>query len=124
MCSSDLLGGGLGSGARYLLATAVALRLGPALPWGTLTVNLLGSFVMALLVQIGLSTSRIGLDLRLFLTTGVLGGFTTYSSFNEELVLYAQEGHPGRALAYGALTGVGCLLSGALGVVAGRALAG
>lgn len=118
------LGGALGSGARYLVATAVAQRLGPMLPWGTLTVNLVGSFVMALLVQVGLSTTRVGFDVRLFLTTGVLGGFTTYSSFNEELVLYAQEGHGGRALAYAALTLVGCLGTGALGVFCGRALTG
>ena len=76
------LGGAVGTGARYLLSGWLLRWLGPAFPYGTLAVNVLGSFLMGVLMHLALSTGSFSPTLRLTLTTGVLGGFTTYSTFN------------------------------------------
>ncbi len=111
------LGGALGSGARYLTAMWAARALGAAFPFGTLIVNLAGSFLIAFVVQF-LAPS----DLRVFLVAGVLGGFTTYSSFNEETLLFARTGAWATSLLNLGATVAGCLLAGAAGVIAARML--
>lgn len=73
------LGGAAGSGARYLVSLAAMAALGIGYPYGTLFVNVLGSLLIGVAME-SLPPS----ELRLFLTTGILGGFTTYSSFNHE----------------------------------------
>ena len=75
------LGGGIGASMRWLLSAAAARLLGTAFPAGTFAVNLIGCFLMGLVVEYW--SCRLGLseNLRLFLTTGLLGGFTTFSSF-------------------------------------------
>ena len=78
------LGGAIGSVARYGVGALAAQLLGSAFPWGTLFVNLSGSFLIALVMHVALAGTAISLELRIFLTTGILGGFTTYSSFNYE----------------------------------------
>ena len=78
------LGGALGSVARYGVGIAAPRALGTGFPWGTLLVNLVGSFLIALVMHLALTTAAISPSARLFLTTGVMGGFTTYSSFNYE----------------------------------------
>ena len=83
-------GGGLGAIARYFVTTALAGRLGN-FPLGTLTVNLLGSFLMGLAV--GIIAGRASLEpLRLLLAAGFLGGFTTFSSFSAETLALIQGG--------------------------------
>ena len=74
------LAGAAGTGARYLLSTWLSRASGPAFPWGTLAVNLLGSFLLGLVMEIGLATGVLPPTLRLTLATGLLGGFTTYST--------------------------------------------
>jgi fluoride exporter len=117
------LGGALGSGARYLLATAVAKLTGPGLPWGTLTVNVLGCFAIELVVQAG-ARARLPPMAVLALTTGVLGGFTTYSAFNNQVLTLARTGSWAAGALYLGLTLAGCLVAGLLGVAAGLALWG
>jgi CrcB protein len=117
------MGGALGSGARYALATWVAEAFGPDFPRGTLLVNLVGSFLIAVVLELALRTAAISPNVRLFLATGILGGFTTYSSFNYETLHLVQDGAFAYALLYVAATVVGCLLAGALGLVAARLLA-
>ena len=113
-------GGALGTGARYLIATASA-RATAKFPVGTLTVNVVGSFVISFVMVLALQKgSTISEDTRLFLTTGVLGGFTTYSSFNFETLRLAQGGALGIAAVYLAVTLVGCLIAGLLGMQAAR----
>jgi len=86
------LGGAIGTGARYLLS-GWALRLfGSAFPYGTLTVNVVASFLIGVIMYLGLTANVLSPTLRIVLTTGVMGGFTTYSSFNYETVQYFQEG--------------------------------
>lgn len=114
------LGGAAGSIARYHLGALVAKRWS-SLPWGTLTVNLLGSLLLGVVMMLALR-ERIGETTRLALATGVLGGFTTYSSFNYETLAIASAGHYGRAALYVGATLVGCLACGFVGLALGRAL--
>lgn len=114
------LGGAAGTGARYLLSGWALAALGASFPWGTLAVNVLGSFLLGLLMQVGLATSLITPTLRLTLATGVMGGFTTYSTFNYETIRYMQEGSWLLALGNVAATVLACLAAGFTGLAAGR----
>lgn len=118
------LGGAAGTGARYLLSGWVLVAIGTRLPWGTLAVNLLGSFLLGGLMELSLATNLVSPALRLALTTGFLGGFTTYSTFNYETLAYFRDG----AWLYGffniGLTLGGCLVAGMAGLLAARAAMG
>jgi CrcB protein len=93
-------GGAFGSVARYLISTWSFARFGPSFPWGTFVINLTGSFLIG--VVFGLAAARGGMSpyLRVFLTTGVLGGYTTFSSFAFETYTLGAEGAYVRAGAY------------------------
>jgi CrcB protein len=95
------VGGGLGAALRHLVNLGAARLLGVGYPWGTLTVNVVGSFVMGVLVA-WLATRFAGPDhhLRLFLATGVLGGFTTFSAFSLDAVALWERGAHGAAAGY------------------------
>ena len=105
------LGGAAGSGARYL----VSLWLPGAA--GTLLVNVAGSFLIALVMQ-----TMAPSDARLLLTAGVMGGFTTYSAFNQQTLESIRDGAWGTAAAIVVATLIGCLLAGAAGMWVGRLL--
>ena len=107
------LGGAVGSIARYHVGRLVAARA-PAFPWGTLIVNVVGSFLMGVLLALALR-GRVSEPVRLALGAGVLGGFTTYSSFNGETLALAQDGAYGKAGLYVAATLVGALVAGLIG---------
>lgn len=109
------LGGGIGASMRWLLSASAVRFLGTAFPAGTFAVNLIGCFLMGLVVEYW--SCRLGLseNLRLFLTTGLLGGFTTFSSF----ALEAERG----ALALSVFYALGSLVLGLGAVVGGIALA-
>jgi CrcB protein len=110
------LGGAAGTGARFLVATGMLRWLGPTFPFGTLTVNVTGSFLLAIIVELGLTYGAISPDVRVVLATGVMGGFTTYSSFNWEMIALAQEGRLLTAGLYLAATLLGCLAGGLAGM--------
>ena len=116
-------GGALGSVARYLLDGCVQ-RLAPGtFPLGILVVNVLGSFALGLLMPLLEARGALDSTLRLALAAGVLGGFTTYSSFNyQTLELLRARDWSGGALNLAA-TVVGCLLAGVAGLAAGRWIA-
>jgi len=114
------LGGAAGTGARYLLSGWALVAFGPAFPYGTIGVNVLGSFLVGLLVQIFVATPGLSPTLRLALTTGVMGGFTTYSAFNQETVRYIEDGAWRFALGNVALTLLLCLAAGCAGMALGR----
>jgi fluoride exporter len=114
------LGAGIGGSLRHAVNLGCTRFCGPAFPWGTLTVNILGSFVMGacaawLALKVGEEWSQ---PLRLFLTTGILGGFTTFSAFSLDAVLLWERGEIGSASAYVA----GSVLLSIAGLVAGLAL--
>ncbi len=115
-------GGALGSGARYLVSTWAALHLGADFPRGTLIVNVTGSFLLAFIVS--LRPGLVSPDTRLFLGAGIMGGYTTYSSFNTETLSLLDGGSPGLAAANLGLTVAGCLVAGFAGFAAGRWIAG
>jgi CrcB protein len=96
------LGAGIGGALRHGVNVGCARMCGTAFPWGTLTVNVLGSFIMGVLAawlafKAGEGWSQ---PLRLFLTTGILGGFTTFSAFSLDAVLIWERGQVGLAVAY------------------------
>ena len=116
--------GGLGSGLRYLIALWAGERLGTAFPYGTLIVNVIGSFAMALAMEVSLRVVDFPPNLRLAITTGLLGGFTTYSSFNFESTTLALDGQFARGFANVAITLVACAAAGLLGFALARKLTG
>jgi CrcB protein len=118
------VGGAVGTGARFLLSGWVLTLLGPEFPSGTLAVNVLGSFLLGVIMHLGLATELMSPTLRLTLATGVMGGFTTYSSFNYETLRYLQEGAWARAALNVAAMLLSCLLAGAAGVALARRIAG
>lgn len=114
------LGGAVGTGARYLLSGWALRAFGPAFPYGTLAVNLLGSFLVAVLMVVGVETTLMSPTLRLALTTGVMGGFTTYSAFSYETLKYFEEGAWWIGMLNVLATVVGCLVACLLGWLCGR----
>ena len=116
------LGGAAGTGARYLTTVWAAVIFGPSFPAGTLIVNLAGSFLIGLVMEMSRTTSSIGPDLRLILTTGFLGGFTTYSAFNEESLAMFRSGASRMAVTNIGVTLIGCLIAGIAGMALGRAI--
>jgi CrcB protein len=118
------LGGALGSGLRYLVSLAALRWLGPEFPCGTLIVNLAGAFAIGLVQEVAAETLIIPEELRLFLTAGVLGGLTTYSSFAFETVRLAEAGAWWAAVLNVAVTTVACLALCVLGLAVGRLLVG
>jgi CrcB protein len=113
------LGGAAGTGARYLFSTAMTRAFGN-FPFGTLGVNVIGSFLASVLMVLALERSAISPDTRLILVTGVMGGFTTYSSFNYETIHLAQSGAAGLAVVNVALTLIACLAAGLAGIWVAR----
>ncbi|HMT51248.1 CrcB family protein [Dietzia sp. UBA5065] len=90
------VGGGLGAAARYAVDTAVSSRWRRTFPLGTFLVNLTGSLVLGLLVGLASGPTTMAL-----VGTGVLGGYTTFSTASVDTVRLARSGHRGTALAYG-----------------------
>jgi CrcB protein len=104
------IGGTLGCWARYAMTLLLQWLLGVAFPYATLSVNVLGSFLMGFLFVETLDRLGIGAYARLAVLTGFLGGFTTFSTFSIEALLLAQRGHPGLSALYIALSvGLGLL---------------
>ncbi len=102
-----MLGGALGSGARYLTGIAMLRLCGPDFPFGTLTVNIVGGLAMGLLVGILSRLAVPGENWRLMIAVGVLGGYTTFSSFSLDMANMLQRGDLGIALGYALLSVAG-----------------
>jgi CrcB protein len=115
------LGAGIGGALRHGVNVGCARMCGTAFPWGTLTVNVVGSFIIGAIA--GWLASKAGeawsQPLRLFLTTGILGGFTTFSAFSLDAVLIWERGQSGLAATYVAAS----VLLSIAGLVAGLCLA-
>ena len=105
--------GGVGCVARYLVALAIGPR---GFPYATLAVNLVGSFLIALILELAMLRKDVPANLQLALTTGFMGGFTTYSSFNFETTRLVLDGHPVRGAANVAITLAGGIAAGLLGL--------
>ena len=113
------LGSGLGGVARLLLGGWIQNRFGPSFPIGTLVINVTGSLLLGFLLRYALETPAVGSDARALLTTGLCGGYTTFSTFGYETVRLLEDGEYRRAAIYTALS-VGLVL---IAVASGMVLA-
>jgi CrcB protein len=118
------LGGALGTASRYLVGLWAGRALGSSFPHGTLIVNLTGCFLIAVVMHVSLKTSLVSPTLRLALTTGFMGGLTTYSSFNYETTTLLEERAYAAVAANLAATLFGCFAAGLLGLFVARRLVG
>jgi CrcB protein len=116
------LGSAIGGVARFALATLVQQNASANFPVGTLVVNISGSFLLGLLFRYSLGASAITLEMRVLLTAGFCGGYTTFSTFSYDTILLLEEGRSGRAGAYVPSSVVLSLAATWLGIMAARAL--
>jgi CrcB protein len=98
------LGGGIGAALRHGVNVAAARVAGTAFPYGTLTVNVVGSLAMGLIAAYFAFRGDASQHWRLFLTTGILGGFTTFSAFSLDVALLYERGELGLAALYVAMS--------------------
>lgn len=117
-----MVGGAVGSGARYLTGRAMLSLLGPDYPFGTLAVNLIGGLLMGVLVGV-LARNSASETWRLLLGVGVLGGFTTFSAFSLDVVTMIERGAIGVALGYVLVSVIGSVAALFAGLSAVRAVA-
>ena len=116
------LGGAIGSVLRYLTSVLAAVWFGAEFPFGTLIVNLSGAFIIGLVQELGTETVLIPDTARIFLTTGMMGGLTTYSTFSYETVRLMEAGAWHQAWVNIFATTVICLSLCFLGIACGRLL--
>ena len=117
-----LIGGAVGSVARYGVGRLTLGAFGPNYPWGTLAVNLIGGFLMGVLVG---TLARAGgsENTRLLLGVGVLGGFTTFSAFSLDAVSMIEGGQWGAAIVYALASVIGSVVALFAGLYLIRAVA-
>lgn len=113
------IGGALGFMLRYAVAISMVERIGPGFPWHTAAINVSGSFLIGIIAVY--SQSSIGLSpyISAFAMVGVLGGFTTFSTFSYDTVTLLADGVPGVAVAYA----LGTVILGVLAAILGMVLA-
>lgn len=116
------VGGAVGSVCRYLTGLAALRLIGSGFPWGTLTVNIVGSFAIGCLAEAIIRGASAPVDLRLLLITGFLGGFTTFSAFSLDVWVLYEKGAVTEALLYLASSVVISLLATGAGLITVRAV--
>jgi CrcB protein len=115
-------GGALGSVARYLVGIGSGKLLGMAFPWGTLIINVTGSFLIGFFAGLFAAKWDMPQVARVFLTVGVCGGFTTFSTFSLDAWYLIERGEAGVAAAYMAVSVVTSVLALALALQVVRAI--
>ena len=118
------LGGGIGAGLRYLLTELANLHGGIFFPYGSILANLIGSFCIGILFVFFSESSGLSPIVKLFFVTGILGGFTTFSTYNMELLTFVRTGDIFPALAYFSFNVIGGFVCCWLGFATGNALWG
>ena len=116
------VGGAAGSVCRYLTGLAMTRWLGNGFPWGTITVNIVGSFVIGLLTELIARKVSMPMETRLLLVVGFLGGFTTFSSFSLDTMALFERGESLSAFAYVAASVLFSLGAAFGGLALGRSL--
>jgi CrcB protein len=117
------LGGALGAVGRHALSSQVAQLAGTGFPWGILIVNVLGCFAMGVIVELSALKLSLAPEIRAFLTTGILGGFTTFSAFALDSALLIERGDLVPAALYVAASVLGSITALFAGLALIRALA-
>jgi CrcB protein len=119
------IGGGVGAVLRYIVGSAFLQRFGPGFPWGTFAINLTGSFLIGIIAQLALTRSfGVTPMVRIFAATGVLGGYTTFSTFSLDAVVLIGDGSALLAFGYAAGSLLGGLFAAYLGQVVARVATG
>ncbi len=113
-------GGAIGAALRHLSGVAALRIMGAGFPWGTLFVNVLGSFIMGLFIAWMVKKTGVSTDIRLFVATGVLGGFTTFSAFSLDVANMVERGAMTSAFAYIAASVIISLVAVFIGLWFGR----
>lgn len=119
------VGGAIGSVARYWVAVLVARLTGPDFPWGTILINISGSFVIGFFFAAtteAVGRWQVSSDFRIFVMAGLCGGFTTFSAFSLQTLILLREGRMAAALANIALSVVLCIAGVAIGYSSGSQL--
>ena len=117
-------GGAVGAGLRHLANLAALRQFGPNFPYGTMAINILGSFVMGVFIELLVRRAGSSNELRLFVATGILGGFTTFSAFSLDFAVLLERGAMGQALGYAIASVVLSILALFLGLWLVRTIAG
>lgn len=115
-------GGAIGALLRYWISTAVQTRTTSVFPYGTLTVNVIGSLLIGFLYIWLTERLAVGPAVRAFMLIGVLGAFTTFSTFSMETLNLMESGHLGKALVNMLVSVIVCVGAAGLGVLAARQL--
>ena len=116
------VGGALGSVLRYLVSHWFTQRLGPAFPWGTFAINVSGAFIIGVVLQLAVTRAGFNPYVRLFMATGILGGYTTFSAFAYETYLLGANGSSLQSLAYAGGSVIAGVAAAFAGVVLVRAV--
>jgi len=116
------IGGAIGASLRHLVNLASLRLLGPGFPWGTMAINIAGSFAMGVFIELLARRFNVSNELRLFVATGILGGFTTFSAFSLDFAVLWERGAAVPALAYAVASVVGSILALFLGLSLARTL--
>lgn len=117
------LGGALGAVGRYALSGQITHWIGPGFPWGILLVNVTGCFAMGVIVELGALTLNLSGEMRAFLTTGILGGFTTFSAFALDSAVMIERGDWASTMVYVAASVLGSIAALFLGLAVVRGFA-
>ncbi len=117
------VGGGIGAAVRHLVNVAAMRLVGVAFPWGTLVINIVGCFVMGVFIEVLARRFNASNELRLFVATGILGGFTTFSAFSLDFATLFERGALVPAFAYVFASVAGSLVSVFLGLWLARSFA-
>jgi CrcB protein len=102
-------GGAIGASLRHLVGLAALRVAGREFPWGTLAVNISGCLAMGLFIELLARRAGISNEVRLFVATGILGGFTTFSAFSLDVAVLIERGAAASALIYASASVIGSL---------------
>ena len=116
-------GGAIGASLRHLVNVAALRLLGPGFPWATLAVNIAGCLAMGIFIELLARRLNASNEVRLFVATGILGGFTTFSAFSLDFAVLWERGALSLALAYAIASVVGSIMALFLGLSLARSLA-
>lgn len=117
------IGGAIGASLRHMVNLAALRLLGPNFPWGTMAVNIAGSFAMGIFIELLARRFNASNELRLLVATGILGGFTTFSAFSLDFATLLERGPAVPAIAYMLASVIGSLVAIFAGLWLARVLA-
>ncbi len=116
------VGGAIGASLRHLVNLASFRLVGPNFPWGTMAINVVGCLAMGIFIELLARRFNASNELRLFVATGILGGFTTFSAFSLDFAVLWERGAMVSALGYALASVIGSLLALFLGLWLARSL--